>query len=851
MLFEVSVAYTAANFLLALIVFYRSRRNLVTRFYAFCVASLIGFGIASFFSGRPVPAFLFPILVHAAIFLYSLSPFFFLHFMVLFARRYDILQSKNVVIAIYFAGLFSYTMILLGFLAGPVTSEGALTQTGYVFYVTWMSVFFVIGIAMLYELTQGFYEKVEKANLLIGGFALLLLLLPGPFAESVLIGVFHVHVDIYYIFSTLAIVFAVYFIFRHKIIVNTVYDALKSALAVMKDVLVTTDEHYNIQMVRGGITSLLGYSEKEWLGHTLKDFIQEKGLLDEYRNYILEGKMKESHFDTTVLSKDGSYVPMNFSFTPMFLQEDLRGFVGVGRDTTELRRSEQAVRISEAKFRALFENVPDGVFQITPDRRIVTANRSFSLMLGYDTPEEILQLDFERDLFFDQHNRDLLLSKFEKGENARNLEVTLRRKDDKPVVALGNIHAVRDEHGIIQYYEGALTDITELKNLEEQLRHTQKMESIGMLAGGIAHDFNNILQIIIMNTMRFKRDQTDPESFPKAVDMINRSVQRGAALVRQLLTFARKTEIVFQSLNLNSTVEEIKKIVNQTFPETIDLKLDLVPYLPSVIADQTQIHQVLLNLCVNARDAMPRGGTLMITTRMVSGPSLKERFPDARESDYVGLTVADTGTGIDKATLERVFEPFFTTKEVGQGTGLGLAVVYGIMRSHRGFIDVESEIGRGTKFHMYLPVQAQDIDSFVKVTDQQQEIPGGSETILFAEDEEVLLDLLKSLLESKGYTVLTAKDGVQAVETYRKHYSEIAVVLMDLGLPKLSGWDAFMKMKEINRDVRVILCSGYLDPHTRSERLKEGAKDFVQKPYVPDEILSRIRGVLDVKKVDN
>jgi len=846
MIFEVAVGYTVANFLLALIIFIRSRRHLITRFYAFCVVSLVSFGVAAFFASHESHDTVRAILEHTVIFLFALAPFFFLHFMVVFARRYDILNSKNVIAAIYFAGLFSYTMILLGFLPRPITTAGVMTQTGNIFYVTWMSIFFIIGIAMLYESSRGFYEKIERANLLIGGFALLLLALPGPFTESVLIGIFHIHVDFYYIFSTLAVIVATYFVFRHKIIVNTVYDALKSALGVMKDVFITTDEYFRVQMVRGGLTPLLGFAEKEWISHSFKEFIEEGEMLDEYRNYVLQGKMKESNFDALTMKKNAAPVPMNFSFTPMFVQDELRGFVGVGRDTTDLKRSEQALRISEIKFRSLFENVPDGVFQITPDGRIITANPSFAHMLGYDSPEDLLHLNLGRDLSFDQNGQKTLLQQFEKNGDTHNLEITLKKKDEKPLIALGNIHAVQDEHGAIQYYEGALTDITELKNLEEQLRHTQKMESIGMLAGGIAHDFNNILQIILMNTVKFKRTQSDPEALMRAVDMINRSVQRGAGLVRQLLTFARKTEIVFQSLNLNGTIDELKRILIQTFPETIDVKVDLDPNLPSVVADQTQFHQVLLNLCVNARDAMPRGGTLSITTRTVPGSSLRDRFPDSHERNYTCVMVSDTGTGMDKQTLEKIFEPFFTTKEVGQGTGLGLAVVYGIIKSHHGFIDVESEVGRGTKFHVYLPVQPQDLEDFVMKKEQQAEAPGGTETILFAEDEEVLRDLLKSLLETKGYKVLTAKDGMEAVEMFKKHREEIALVLMDLGLPKLNGWDAFKKMKETDPKVRVVLCSGYLDPHTKSERLKEGAKDFVQKPYVPEEILTRIRGVLDV-----
>ncbi len=399
MIFEVSVGYTVANFLLALFIYIKSRRHLITKFYFFCVVSLVTFGVAAYFADHVSNDTVRVILEHTVIFLFALSPFFFLHFILVFARRYDILNSKNVIAAIYFAGLFSYTMILLGFLPRPITAVGMMTQTGDIFYITWMSIFFIIGIAMLYESTRGFYERIERANLLIGGFALLLLALPGPFTESVLIGIFHIHVDFYYIFSTLAVIVATYFVFRHKIIVNTVYDALKSALGVMKDVFITTDDHFQIQMVRGGLTPLLGFTEKEWIGQSFKEFIEEGDMLDEYRNFVLGGKMKESNFDAQTMKKNADPVPMNFSFTPMFVQDELRGFVGVGRDTTEsdgpnrrcASRRQNSDRSSRTCPTAFFRSLPTaGSSRQTPRSRtcsgMIHPKTSFISISGGTSP---------------------------------------------------------------------------------------------------------------------------------------------------------------------------------------------------------------------------------------------------------------------------------------------------------------------------------------------------------------------------------------------------------------------------------------------------------------------------------
>jgi CheY-like chemotaxis protein len=252
-------------------------------------------------------------------------------------------------------------------------------------------------------------------------------------------------------------------------------------------------------------------------------------------------------------------------------------------------------------------------------------------------------------------------------------------------------------------------------------------------------------------------------------------------------------------------------------------------------------------MCVNARDAMPEGGVLKIKTNMVSGKDLQEQFNGAHQDEYLQITVSDTGVGMTEAVRSHVFEPFFTTKDRGKGTGLGLSVVYGVVKSHQGFIDVSSEIGSGTSFSLYFPMMTTRL--YDPGDEDLDALPGGAETILLVEDEEVLLDLIKNLLERKGYTVLPAKDGMDAVAVFRRNSKEIDLVLTDLGLPKLGGWQAFLKMKEEKPDLNAIIASGYIESDLRSEMLKTGAKDFVQKPYFFNEILRKVRSVLDLSKV--
>jgi CheY-like chemotaxis protein len=317
------------------------------------------------------------------------------------------------------------------------------------------------------------------------------------------------------------------------------------------------------------------------------------------------------------------------------------------------------------------------------------------------------------------------------------------------------------------------------------------------------------------------------------------------------MLFARKTEPLLESVKVNDIITEITKLMQETFPKTITISTTLQKDLPTIVADAGQIHQVFLNLLVNARDAMPSSGTLSISTRTIDGKAVSSRFSkvtrDRVTRQYVQIEVTDTGIGMDEATRQRIFEPFFTTKSIGKGTGLGLSVVFGIVQHHNGFIDVRSIPGEGTSFVLYFPITERAPEIGQRVSKSIEEIPGGTETILVIEDEEMLKDLVKVSLVSKGYTVLTAEDGMQGVEMYQSRQKEIAVVLSDVGLPLLSGPDVFRKIREINPEAKVILASGYFDPEMKSEMFKAGLKNFIQKPYMPDEVLQKIREVIDTK----
>jgi PAS domain S-box-containing protein len=421
-----------------------------------------------------------------------------------------------------------------------------------------------------------------------------------------------------------------------------------------------------------------------------------------------------------------------------------------------------------------------------------------------------------------------------------------KRKDGTLFEEETNISTVSDSKGRPAYYVAVKRDVTNERRLEEQLRHAQKIEAIGQLTGGIAHDFNNFLTAILgfssLLQMKFENDN-DTQSNSYLQNIIS-AAEKAANMTNSLLAFSRKRIINIRPALLNDIIKGMERLLQRVITENVEFKTALTDKGTIIMADTGQIEQVLLNLVANARDAMPKGGTVFIKTEVVNVDEVFVRTHGyGKPGAYVLLSVSDTGIGMDEMTRERIFEPFFTTKEVGKGTGLGLSIVYGIIKQHNGYIDVNSESGKGATFNIYLPI----IESTLESAEIKKEaIPkGGTETILLAEDELEVRRLVKTVLEEFGYKVIEAVDGEDAINRFMENKDEINLIILDVIMPKKNGREAYNKIKNISPDVKAIFISGYTEDIIKREDIFEMGLNFIAKPVSPSDLLEKIREVLD------
>lgn len=515
-------------------------------------------------------------------------------------------------------------------------------------------------------------------------------------------------------------------------------------------------------------------------------------------------------------------------------------------DITERKRSEEEIRDSEARYRELVNNATYGIYWVSPDGVLLDANPALVRMLGYDSIETLLDVGDTAALFCDSSLREQVLTKDSAADRA-DFTVDWKRRDGMGITVRLIGRRAKDPRRKSECVEVIVEEITERLALEKQVRQAQKFEAIGQLAGGIAHDFNNMIGAIL-GWAELGLDETEAESrLHRHFDKVRHQAIRAAALTRQLLAFARRQILEPRDIDLNLDVTETLSLLEKVIGSNIEIRTSLTPDLPTIRADPTQIEQVIMNLCINARDAMPQGGRLGIET----GEATFDEQDligqgHAKPGRYAMLAVTDTGTGMDAATLDRIFEPFFTTKETGKGTGLGLATVYGIVRQHGGFLHVYSEVGVGTTFRMYLPLTVAAGKANVQ-TEDPRPVRGGSELILIAEDHEGLRELARETLEGLGYSVITANDGEAAIREFENHRGQIDLLLFDVVLPKVNGPKAYARISSIKPDIPVIFATGYSADLELLREAQQQGLTVLQKPYDPRDLARRIRDTLDLQ----
>jgi signal transduction histidine kinase/ActR/RegA family two-component response regulator len=426
----------------------------------------------------------------------------------------------------------------------------------------------------------------------------------------------------------------------------------------------------------------------------------------------------------------------------------------------------------------------------------------------------------------------------------RNVELELGRRDGQFVPVRLNMTMIRDADGGDLGFCVTARDITKEKELEAQLLQAQKLESLGTLVGGIAHDFNNMLSGILGFSQLMMEEIAPTSPVYEGLQRIEVLSERAAEMIKQMLAFSRRGMVQKTNLWLHPFLKEVAKLLERIIPENIEVELGLAADRLTVEADPTQLQQMVMNLAVNARDAMPDGGRLRLeTARVELGEEFCRAHPDARPGSYVRLGVSDSGTGIAPEIRSRIFDPFFTTKEAGKGTGLGLSVVYGIVKNHGGAIEMESEPGRGTAFHVYLPLAAAPA---VAEEPPPLETRRGKETILLVDDEAIVLEVGKMALERMGYRVLIAHDGLEAIQVYREHQANVSLVLMDVVMPKLGGREAFLELKRLNPQIKVLMATGYNSSNAPlNELLTDGVCGLIVKPYHIRKLAQTVRAALE------
>jgi PAS domain S-box-containing protein len=527
------------------------------------------------------------------------------------------------------------------------------------------------------------------------------------------------------------------------------------------------------------------------------------------------------------------------------------GTIGLGVDITENRQAEHAIRErdvrvqkSESQYRSLIQNAIYGIYRSTIDGHFLDVNPALAVMLGYDSTDDLMAHENMATIYADPQERTRLIEQYAGTGRIDGVEVGWKRKDGTPITVRLSGRIVENAYAGVRGFEVIAEDVTARRALEDELRHAQKIEAVGRLAGGIAHDFNNLLTAIFgFSDLALEQLDADHPARPE-VQEVRKAAESAASLTRQLLAFSRKQVLQPCVLNLNDSVERMHALLQRVIGEHIGLVTTLSPSLHDVFADPGQLEQVVMNLAINARDAMPNGGRLTIETTNVTFETVDLARKRGGMGDFVRVTISDTGQGMEETVRARLFEPFFTTKERGRGTGLGLATVYGVVRQSGGFIWVDSVPGQGATFTLDFPRATNVMESQNETADPAA-IPGAGETILLVEDLPSVRTVMRELLARNGYRILEADSGETALRLTTSFDGPIDLLLTDVVMPAMSGRELARRIQALRPEVRVLYTSGYTDDLIAHHGVLAAGVSFLQKPFTQQQLLQKLRDILD------
>ena len=594
---------------------------------------------------------------------------------------------------------------------------------------------------------------------------------------------------------------------------------------------------------------------EEIMGYTQKDFYKpefnfHKLVAPESHQIIKENFQKHIKgrdlppYEYALITKRGKRIESLIT-TKLIKYEDQDAILGIITDIGDRKRIEEALRRSEEKYRQFFEEDLTGDYISTPEGKLTSCNAAFMRIFGFKSLKEAMSINVKT-LYPDLKEREKLINRLKKDKKLEYCEIELLRNDGKPVFIIANMSGKFDENGKLVEIKGYLFDNTEQKLLEQQFRQSQKMEAIGRLAGGVAHDFNNLLTIINGYSELLLQKLSKTDTALKDIRHIKNAGDKASRLTNQLLAFSRRQVMQPKLINMNAIVKDVNIMLHRIIGEDIELFLELEPKLGTIKADPGQLEQVIMNLAINARDAMPHGGKITIETANVNLKKdiFHEHIVVQSAGNYVTLVISDTGIGMNEETKVHIFEPFFTTKPYGKGTGLGLSTVYGIIKQSEGFIWVESEPEKGCIFKIYFPrieEEAKDLPA----PDIEDKALRGNETILLVEDEDMVRELAVRILEEKGYKVLESSRGEKALEISKKHNKPIDLMITDIVMPGMGGKKLVQKIKQDRPRLKVLYISGYTDEIISQHGVLEEGTQFLQKPFLPQSFLTKIRELLD------